>query len=212
MYLRTWTVWCHAKYQMTMPNAKALSCVAPSRYCHLFRIILLELVLSFYRRRMKTVCRAAATFGNPSVVYTANNLREPSSESLFSFPHILASLWAVCFKATSTTWVRKHHLRHTDAQIHLLESLKWQNSLSCLHDTFALSPGKRKRSTCLCTGWLCSSEPLTLSRGNSLRTAALCDGAGLRTLQVFSFSFAYPSPPPLPQSLPSEAAYNSGIH
>lgn len=73
-------------------------------------------------------------------------------------------------------YVRKQHIRHIDPQTHLLECLKRLSSLSCLQSNFAPSPGKSKRNTCLCTGWLCSSEPLTLSRGDILRTLAVCDG------------------------------------
>lgn len=73
-------------------------------------------------------------------------------------------------------YVRKQRIRHIDPQTPLLECLKWLSSLSCLQSTFVLSPGKSKRNTCLCTGWLCSSEPLTSSRGDILRTLAVCDG------------------------------------
>lgn len=140
-YLKNLTAWCRDKHHMSI-NTTALSCVAPSHHCHQFRVTHLELVLSFHSRRKKTVCRAAVMSSDPSVVCRANNLREPASESLFAFPHISAN-----FKAESFSHIcygRKHHLGHTDAHIHLVESPKWQRSLPCSQRISAPFPGKTK--------------------------------------------------------------------
>lgn len=64
------------------------------------------------------------------------------------------------------------------------------------HSAFLLLSQVKQRSSCLCQLWLCSSEPLTSSGGDSFRIPAAC-GSELGFELIF-LPNSFPPPPPQP--------------